>query len=113
MEISTVEEGGLVILTLKGPLNIKVASDVKNRLAKILEDGPVKLICDLKSVAYMDSAVMGVLVFGLKESMATGGKFAICNLDATIDELFKLAKLDKIIPTYTDLSEAKKDLGGG
>jgi len=112
MEITTTEDSGITILSLKGPLNIKVASEVKARLGKILEQGPVKLVCDLKGVNYMDSAGMGVLVFGLKESMATGGRFAICNLDTTIDELFKLAKLDKIIPSYIDLADAKKDLAG-
>jgi anti-anti-sigma factor len=112
MEISMVEDGEVSILALKGSLNLNVAAEVRTHIGDILEKGSVKLVCDLTEVDYMDSAGLGVLIYGLKESIATGGKFAVCGMDSRIDEVFKLARLDQIIQCYQHRELATKALQG-
>jgi len=51
-------------------------------------------------VEYLSSAALGKLITLQKKAQAAGGWLVLCNVDAKIYEVFKTAKLDRILEIH-------------
>ena len=67
-----------------------------------------KLLINMKSIEYLSSAGLGLLVGLLKKSRKTSGQFKICCLQESIFELFEVMRLTKIFEIFDNQQEALK-----
>ncbi|MBI4584078.1 MAG: anti-sigma factor antagonist [Planctomycetes bacterium] len=78
-------------------------------LGQYIEANPgSKVLINLKSIEYLSSAGLGLLVGLLKKSRKTGGQFKLCSLQETIYELFEVMRLTKIFEIFENQNEALK-----
>jgi anti-sigma B factor antagonist len=71
-----------------------------------------KIILNFENVSYMSSAVMGKLVALLKKVKGAGGRLKLCNIEASIYEIFEIMRFDKMFEISKSVDEAVGQLSG-
>ena len=94
MEIQLKTSGQQLKVTLKGFLDTMTSPQLEEKLdlSKITE-----LVIDLKSVEYVSSAGLRVLLSFHKTMMAKGGKLIITNLTDSVKEIFDMVGYSAIL----------------
>jgi len=107
---------GTVILCFLGPFTTRDAYSNLPPLAlkKILElepeEGeaqPVKNILDLTQCPYMDSSGLGIIVAHMVHCQKKGMKMIAAGMTPRVREVFKLTRMDSVIPIAASVEEAE------
>lgn len=85
-----------VIVTLTGSLYVEEAAALREKLLEYIQAGRRNFAIDLRSVDYIDSSGLGVLVAIQKRALQSGGKVVIKGLQGTVKELFEMTRLTKV-----------------
>jgi anti-sigma B factor antagonist len=102
------EEGktaGTLIFRLTGPLTLRNMFDFQSQLRSA--DPPPVTILDLTGVPYMDSAGMGLVVNHYVRCQAKGVRLIAAGVSPRVMELFKLTKVDAVIPLAASVEDAE------
>jgi anti-sigma B factor antagonist len=92
------------VLRLTGPFVLQSIFDFQKELAK--EDSPVTIF-DLSRVPYMDSAGIGVIANYYVSATRRGQKMFVAGTSLRVLELFKLTRVDTVIPMTASVEEAE------
>jgi anti-sigma B factor antagonist len=111
MEVHTEREGGALIARAVGRIDGVNAREFESALHAALGEHDSALILDLQSLSYISSAGLRVILMAAKMLQRRGGKFVICSLSGSIDEVFEISGFNRIIPTHATRSEALASLG--
>ena len=107
MELTTREEGRVTIVTVRGDLVIgEPESTFKKTVTRLLEDGSVNLLVDLKDVEFLDSTGLGALVRALTTSQKEGGQTKLLHAGPQVRKLLEMTKLDSVFEMHEDLERA-------
>lgn len=87
---------GEVMVSLTGSLYVEEAAALREKLLEYIQAGRRNFAIDLKSVDYIDSSGLGVLVAIQKRALQSGGKVVIKGLQGTVKELFEMTRLTKV-----------------
>ncbi len=104
VETITGKAEGTRILRLTGPLTLLNFFALQQELAK--EHTPVTIL-DLAEVPYMDSAGMGAIIIHFVSAQRRGHKVIASGVNFRVLELFKLTKVDSLIPLTASVEEAE------
>ncbi len=103
--------GHCLIIRLNRELDHHCALYVKERSDYLIDKKRIKnIIFDFKNAHFMDSSGIGVIMGRYKRVIFTGGKVAVANVDATVDRIFELSGLYKIIEKYDKVENAVREL---
>lgn len=105
VEITAAGKPGTRVLKLKGPLVLGNFFQFQTELRK--EESPVTII-DICEVPYMDSTGMGELVNYYVHCQRSGNQLVIAGANARVLELFKITRIDGVLPLVATLEEALK-----
>ena len=106
MKVTTRENGKVVIFDLKGDLDAKTASAVKEKINEKLNEKKSLILINLSEVPYMDSAGLGVLVSGLKNTNKFSGDLKLWGLQEKVKNVFELTRLNKVFEIFEDEKSA-------
>ncbi len=113
MNIKFENVDNITIITLLEPRFTNLfASDFRDRIEPLIDNGTTNILIDLEKVSYMDSAGLGAIisVFNYLEDYKTkyneNGKIAISGLNKTVSLLFSMLKVDTIFSIYGDRKTA-------
>ena len=107
MDLKTTENDRVTMLTLNGDLVIGEAeSTFKKTVTRLLEEGRVQLLVDLKGVGFLDSSGLGALVRALTNSQKEGGQTKLVHAGPQIRKLLEMTKLDSVFELHDDLPTA-------
>ena len=84
------------IETFKSAINHCLVSDQK------------KLVLNLKAVNFMDSAGLGIILYGHRACKQAGGQFAVCEASGYVNKLFGLTGVAKAVQIFGCLEDAIK-----
>jgi stage II sporulation protein AA (anti-sigma F factor antagonist) len=84
------------IETFKSAINHCLVSDQK------------KLVLNLKAVNFMDSAGLGIILYGHRACKQAGGQFAVCESSGDVNKLFGLTGVAKAVQIFGSLDDALK-----
>ena len=84
------------IETFKSAINHCLVSDQK------------KLVLNLKAVNFMDSAGLGIILYGHRACKQAGGQFAVCEASGYVNKLFGLTGVAKAVQIFGCLDDALK-----
>jgi anti-sigma B factor antagonist len=87
-------------------LNVQQLGQELNDLVD--KDYVVKMVINFSKIKFLSSAVLGKLISLNKKIAAQKGRLAFCSINADIMQVFKITRLDKLIPIYEDEDEAVK-----
>ena len=107
LEIAERRIGDITILSLTGRLELedgdRLFRDYVNRL---VAEGRVKLVLDLKHVTRIDSAGLGMLISKYLSTRRGGGTIKLLNLTARSDHLLEITRLVTVFEIFDNEAEA-------
>lgn len=95
---------GTRVYTLTGPVTMPNLFDLQSQLRN--GECPSAVILDFRGVPYMDSAGMGAIVNHFVHCQNRGAKFVAVGVCDRVRELFKMTKVDTVIPCRATVEEA-------
>jgi anti-sigma B factor antagonist len=87
---------GTVVVAVHGDADLRVASELKDHLSAIIDDGASSLVLDLSTTTFLDSMALGVLLAGMKRLRARGGRFRVVAPSSEIRRIFEITLLDRV-----------------
>ncbi len=111
MEVNKISEGNVFIFEFDGNLILSDLEKARKYVKEVIDgENANEIIFDLQHVDFIDSAGIGFIVSIFKSIKSKNGKFALASLKSKPYEVFKLTRLDKIIPIYENAEAAKQNL---
>jgi len=104
---STTGLGGVRILRLRGPLTLSSTFEFQSAARK---ETSSPIIVDLSGVPYMDSAGLGAILGVLASCERGHRQFAIAGAPERLQTLFRVAKVDALLPSFASVEEAEARL---
>ena len=101
--------GDVTILQLIGRLELETGDLVlRDTINRLVENGQVKLVLDMKEVTRLDSAGIGMLVSKYLTVRRAGGSIKILHPTERTDHLMDITKLTTVFEVYDDEELAVK-----
>ena len=98
-----------LIVRLSKDLDHHNALYLRERSDQILDRNSIRnIIFDFTNSSFMDSSGIGVIMGRYKRIIFTGGKVAVTGVGDTVDRIFKISGLYKIIEKYETVKDAIK-----
>lgn len=96
-----------LIVNLIGELDHHSAEEVRVKIDDRIErDNITKVILDFSKVTFMDSSGIGAVVGRYKKVSAKGGKICVADVNSSVNRVFELSGLFKIIKKFDNVDEA-------
>lgn len=106
MKINQSTTDSVVILAITGDLDSFSVSYLKEHLQKLLNNDQYRIVIDLSSVDFIDSAGLGHLVSCLKVCMHNSGDLVLAGPNDPIKDLLRITKLMDIFKVFDTVEEA-------
>jgi anti-anti-sigma factor len=94
-----------VIFALNGPLTLRNMFEFQAELRG--SPTPPLTILDITGVPYMDSAGMGLVMNQYVHCQTRGSRLIVAGTNSRVLELFKITKVDTILPLSATVEEAE------
>lgn len=109
VEVLNVEkwwERGSLVVTTEGRVNGLNAAEYRRRLDDALEEESPAVVLNFEGLSYISSAGLRVVLQVAKGLRRRGAKFAACNLDGPVLDVFVTVGFDRIIPLHNSVDSA-------
>jgi len=107
MEIVERTVSDVTVLDLKGKMTLGEGDELlKDKINSLLAAGKKKLLLNLESVPYIDSAGLGEVVRTYTTVSRQGGSLKLLNLTKRIEDLLSITKLLTVFDTFDSEAEA-------
>ena len=94
------------VLPLKGEIDLQVSPSVTALLNAMIDKKPERLVVDLSSVTYIDSAGMAALIAAMQRVEGYGGKFLLAGLQQPIWDIVENTRLDQVFQIFANADAA-------
>jgi len=108
IDIDCWNEDDVIIVDLKGQLDIYNSSDVQKLISAYMQRGFHKFAVNLKDVTYLDSSTISVFIHCFQTIEKSEGKFLLAGLQGVPLQIFEMAKLHDVFELYPDITSAIK-----
>jgi anti-anti-sigma factor len=107
MEISVRRRDGSAVVGVKGRLIRENQAELRKSLEDVIAEGTRGIVLDFQSLDYVDSAGLGCCasVQRLLKEKGSGG-LVLCGASPSIERMWKLIRLDLVIPLFREENEA-------
>ena len=105
MNIKVKYQGDIVILYLEGKIDINAANLIETT-GQLARDGYARMLCNFKSVDFIDNNGLSVLAITYKNVINRGSIMKFCSVPRNICDLFKMVRLDLVFDIYEDEAKA-------
>ena len=107
MEIVERTVNDVTVLDLKGKMTLGEGDELlKDKINSLLAAGKKKLLLNLESVPYIDSAGLGEVVRTYTTVSRQGGSLKLLSLTKRITDLLSITKLLTVFETYDNEADA-------
>ena len=103
------EKGETTVIYIDGRLDVNLSNAIEEQLTGIIRDSQVKkVLINLKSVEYMSSSGLSMLVAVTREAQSEEKSISLCELNKAVVKLFEVVELDDLFTIYETEAEALK-----
>ncbi|MHB8246894.1 MAG: STAS domain-containing protein [Acidimicrobiales bacterium] len=99
-------EGTSSIVRLKGEMDLRAATDLREALLKALAEGPGSVLLDLSELTFIDSTIISVLVMTRKRAQALGGEVRLRHVPGRIQRILAITGIDSLFPIDDGVAKA-------
>ncbi|MHC5005312.1 MAG: STAS domain-containing protein [Planctomycetota bacterium] len=111
MDLELRDDGDVTIVTVYAPeIDASHAEEFKHALAAVVGRQP-RTVIDLSRVEFVDSSGLGAIAT-MRLRLAEGGELALCGAREPIATLLRVARIDKVFPTFASVEEGVAALAG-
>ncbi|MCI5502056.1 MAG: anti-sigma factor antagonist [Lachnospiraceae bacterium] len=98
-----------LVIYITDDLDHHAVGYLREKSDRLIDAGNIRnVIFDFKGVDFMDSSGIGLIMGRYKKVMFIGGRAAVTNIGQSVDRIFKISGLYKIIEKYNTPDEAIK-----
>ena len=109
VDVETMQNGCAALVTPHGDVDLAGAPRLREALSDALSEGLVNLLMDLRSVTFIDSTGLGVLVGAGKKAYGLGGSMRIvCDNPRTL-KLLAVTGINRSLPVLGTFEAATAD----
>lgn len=103
MVINEQKQGDIDIVALSGRFVMVDASEVRERLKTLIDEGQGLLVIDMEQVTFIDSSACAVLISAFKAMQIKSGRLVLVTSPVvqSLIELTRLHTIFEILPTQT------------
>ena len=109
VDVETRQNGHTGLVIPHGEIDLAGSPRLREALSDLLSQGRVHLLMDLRSVTFIDSTGLGVLVGAGKKAYGLGGSMRIVCDNQRILKLLKLTGISRSLPVLATFEEATAD----
>ena len=110
MEITQENTHDVVVISLKGRLNVTTTAELEQVFAKLIEEKQSKVLVECRELEYISSAGLRVLLTAAKQFKKISGEIALAGLSQNVKQVFEISGFTSIFPIYTTRDEAVKSM---
>ncbi|MDX8379299.1 MAG: STAS domain-containing protein [Gallionella sp.] len=103
------EGNAIIVVLLTKRLDAESVPHFKLNMLELIEKGHKNIVLDLSTVGFMDSRGLGAIV-SIYKLIGKDGNFVLSSLQDSVAVLFKLTRMDKVFPIYSNTTEAAATL---
>ena len=78
----------------------------------LIASGTRRLVVDLCTLPFINSAALGYLIRAVKNITAQGGQMTLARVQPAIQKILAITNLDQFFPSFQTVEEAVSHLGG-
>jgi anti-sigma B factor antagonist len=101
---------GVLVLSIHGDADLHVAPELRDTLAREIEDGAAAVVLDLSGATFVDSMALGVLLGAMKRLRARGGRLRLVVPQTELRRIFEITLLDRVLALDTTRAEALREV---
>lgn len=106
MKVDLHMTGDVLVAAIRDPqIDAHTAPVLTQLLEAEIDKGRSRVVVDMSAVSFLDSSGLGALIRLLKH-LPEDGSLALCSCRASILELLRLTRLDRILMAYPTCGEA-------
>lgn len=106
MQITRSDIGEAAILRIEGWLDATTSKTFETEIHTVVSPETKRIVLDFRSVAYISSAGLRVVLALAKQLRGMQGGFAIFGAETAIQRVFELSGFSRIIPMLASEAEA-------
>jgi len=107
MQVTTRDTGDAVVLSLDGRLVLEdVEAQLRGAIDGLIEQGRVRLVLNLRDVAYIDSAGLGFLVSKYVSVHRRGGNMVLVGVSPRVAHVLAITRLSQVFEVFASEEEA-------
>ncbi len=102
---------GLLVVKPESRIDSSNAGTFEAHCAKLIAEGPKKVVVDLSTVDYISSAGLRVILVAAKTVKSQGGSLTLCGLSGNVREVMEVSGFDVLFGAHEGIAEAAAALG--
>lgn len=107
MKLKTKEVKGVTVIELDGNvIGGPDASALNDYLHTLISEDKKQVVVDLKSVSFINSSGLGMLIGGLTTMRHSGGELKLARASKKIEHLLDVTKLLKVFDLHKNVNDA-------
>ena len=112
MNVTTTHQDGVVVLRVhETRLTYPVLADFATTATQLIGNGEKKILVDLTTVGYVDSATIGCLMDLYRQAVAAGGAFKLAGVQKRVETMLTMTGAQNFIEVHPDEPSAVKSFG--
>ena len=106
LSIDTSEREGWSVVDVAGELDLYTASNLKERLRALSENGKHRVVVNLERVDFIDSTALGVLIGARKRAREHDGEVVLAAPAEPVRKVLSITGLERVFPIRDSVDEA-------
>ena len=112
MNLTTEHTNGVAVVRVgESRLMYPLLSEFANVVTQLINDGEKKVLVDLSSVGYVDSATIGCLMDLYRQASAAGGMLKLAGVQKRVETMLTMTGAQNFIEVHPDEPSAVKSFG--
>ena len=113
MNVSTSHQQGVTVMRVNEPrLTYPILSDFANEVAALIGGGEKKILIDLTSVGYVDSATIGCFMDLYRQASAAGGALKLAGVQKRVETMLAMTGAQNFLEVHADQASGLASFGG-
>ena len=96
LELTVSEHGGETVVGAAGELDVNTAPELREQLARLVNEGARRIVVDLADVSFVDSTALSVLVSALKRLRQADGDLQLAAPTPSVRRVFEITGLTRL-----------------
>jgi len=101
MAIDTLVDGGILVVRLRGELDHHAVENIRDEIEQELVSNHYRgLVLSFRGIDFMDSSGLGLILGRYRSVSQRNGRMALCEVSASLQKIFELSGILKVVPLY-------------
>ena len=105
LKVSTRSHAGHALVAITGEIDLYTAPHLQAEFARLLQDGPSRVVIDMSGVDFCDSTGMNVLLSALKRVKEQGGALDVAAPRPAVRKILQVTGLDSVFTVHDEVPQ--------